>query len=171
MSCWHRTAVLRIPASALGFKYMREWNKFLEEHTDEFRWEVGCFCESCSDIMPWDLKWSLGNYDDPDWQLDQRVSTRSEIVPGPFLDYYLMDDYPYLRDEKSLHPEYSSYGDDDVTSPLDKSEMEDFLPLYQKLFPHFTLIHMEAVRFCEFDWYDGANAPYLYSDLDCVQDR
>ena len=36
MSCWHLTVALRIPASALGFKYLREWKEFLRKHEDDF---------------------------------------------------------------------------------------------------------------------------------------
>lgn len=41
MSCWHRTEVLRIPASALGFQYLREWTEFLRKHEDDFEWYDG----------------------------------------------------------------------------------------------------------------------------------
>ena len=49
---------------------------------------------------------------------------------------------------------------------LDESEMEEYLPVYQALFPDFTVKDMEAVRKCEYEWYDGTNSPYIYSDLD-----
>ena len=51
MSCWHLTVALRIPASALGFKYLREWKEFLQKHEDDFCWEEGCFGESMCDCI------------------------------------------------------------------------------------------------------------------------
>ena len=157
MSCRHRTVVLRIPASALGFRYLREWKEFLKKHDEDFQWEEGCFCEALCDDCPSLLGWGTIEFTDPDWQLDQRDPRHPEFIPGPFLDYYLRDDYP-------LQPEYCHYGEDNSVSPLDENEMKYYLPEYQKLFPHFTLKDMEAVRKCDFEWYDGSGASYLYSD-------
>ena len=72
MSCWHFTAVLRIPALALGFKYLREWNEFLEKHEDDFRREEDCFCESLSEDFPLLFSWgeTINRYTDR--KLDQR---------------------------------------------------------------------------------------------------
>ena len=39
MSCWHKTTLLRIPVSALGFKYLREWQEFVRQHEDDLQWE------------------------------------------------------------------------------------------------------------------------------------
>ncbi|MDO5133626.1 MAG: hypothetical protein Q4D81_11710 [Eubacteriales bacterium] len=156
MSCWHYTVVLRIPASALGFKSLREWNEFLRKHEDDFSWEEDCFCESLSEDFP--LLYSRGwrNNKDPDRQLDQRDPEHPDIVPGPFLDYYLRDDYP-------LQPDDNSFGEINEIRCLDESDMKEYLPVYQSLFPHFTLKDMEAVRECIFEYYDGSDAPYLYS--------
>ena len=126
MSCWHLTVALRIPASALGFKYLR----------DDFCWEEGCFGESMCDDYPGGLGWGTLEFTDPEWQLDQRDPKHPEIVPGPFLDYYLRDDYPLL-------PEYNSYGANDEIRILDEDEKEKYLPEYQALFPQFTLKDME----------------------------
>ena len=159
MSCWHRTAVLRIPASALGFKYLREWKEFLEKHDEDFAWEEGCFCEALCDDYPGLGDWGELEFTDPDWQLDWRDPEHPDIVPGPFLDYYLWDEYP-------LQPEYNRYHEDDKIMPLDEDEMKEYLPEYQSLFPHVTLRDMEAVRKCEYDWYDGSGASYFYSEWD-----
>ena len=159
MSCWRRTTVLRIPVSALGFQYRREWDEFLKEHDEELDWEPGYFNESLSDDYPFSLSWREADFDNPDWRLDQRDPKHPEIVPGPFLDYHIKEIMP-------LHPEYNTYGKNDTAVPLYESEMEGYLPLFQKLFPNLTLKDMEAVRWCEYEWYDGTNAPYLYSDLD-----
>ena len=159
MSCWHNTTLLRIPVSALGYKYLREWQEFAEKHKDDFRWEKGCFCESLSEDYPWGLGWGEIEFYDPDWDLGQRDPNHPEIVPGPFLDYYLEDEYP-------LNPEYNSFGENNEVSRLDEDDAEYYLPRYQRLFPHFTLKDMEAVRKCIFEWYDGTCAPYLYSEWD-----
>ncbi len=159
MSCWHKTKLLRIPVSALGFKYLREWQKFAKKHQDDFQWEVGYFCESLCDDYPYGLGWGETEFTDPDWDLTQRDPNHPEIVPGPFLDYYLSDIYP-------LNPEYNSFGENNDVSHVSKEDREYYLPKYQSLFPHLTLKDMEALRKCEFEWHDGTDAPYLYSDLD-----
>ena len=101
MSCWHFTAVLRIPALALGFKYLREWNEFLEKHEDDFRREEDCFCESLSEDFPLLFSWgeTINRYTDR--KLDQRDPEHPDIVPGPFLDYYLRDDYLSVNQAES----------------------------------------------------------------------
>ena len=159
MSCWHRTTLLRIPVSALRFKYLREWQEFVRKHEDDFQWEEGYFCESMSDDYPSGMNWGSMEFTDPDWRLDQRDPEHPEIVPGPFLDYYLEDIWP-------LDPDHNTYHANDEISGLSEEEMNDYLPEYQELFPHFTLKDMEAVRRCKYEWYDGTNPSYFYSDLD-----
>ena len=159
MSCWHRTVVLRIPASALGFKYLREWKEFIDKHENDFEWEEGSFCDALCDDYPGSMGWGSTELTDPDWRLDQRDPKHPEIIPGPFLDYYIEDIYP-------LQPEQNTYHEIDKAIPLDDEEMKEYLPLYQGLFPHFTMKDMEAVRRCEFEWYDGSGSPYLYSECD-----
>ena len=157
MSCRHRTVVLRIPASALGFQRLREWNEFLIQHEDDFDWEEGCFCEALCDSIPWGLDRSILVKTDPDCRLDQRDPRHPETIPGPFLDYYLLDDYPFEAGED---------GGGYMVSRLDEEQMKKYLPVYQSLFPHFTMKDMEAVRLCDYEWYDGSDAPYLYSEYD-----
>ena len=157
MSCWHKTTLLRIPVSALGFKLLGEWQEFVRNHRDQFKWEEGWFCESMSDDYPSRLNWGSIEFSDPEWQLDQRDPEHPEIIPGPFLDYYLQDIYP-------LNPEYNSYGENDEIDFLSSEKKNKYLPEYQRLFPHFTLKDMDAVRWCKFEWYDGSGAAYLYSE-------
>ena len=159
MSCWHKTTLLRIPVSALGFKYLREWQEFVRQHEDDLQWEEGYFCESMSDDYPWGLNWGSTEFTDPDWQLDQRDPDHPEIVPGPFLDYYLEDIWP-------LDPDLNTHGANNDISELSEEEMADYLPEYRELFPHLTLKDMKAVRRCRFEWYDGTNPSYFYSSLD-----
>lgn len=155
MSCWHWTIVLRIPASALGFKYLRDWNEFLRKNDDYFQQEEDCFYESLSEDYPDKYNWKVNERRDPDWQLDQRDPNHPEIVPGPFLDYYLRDEYP-------LQPDDNYYGKWNDAVCLDESDKDYYLPEFQKLFPDFTLEDMDAVHMCEYEWYDGTDAPYLY---------
>lgn len=159
MSCWRRTTVLRIPASALGFQLRRQWDAFLKLHTRDFRWETGFFNESLCDYYPWILMWGEADFENPDWHLGQRNPEYPEVVPGPFLDYHLDEIRP-------LPPELNGHGDHNKALPLEEAELEEYLPLFRRLIPHFTRKEMEAVRWCEYDWYDGSNPPYLYSDWD-----
>ncbi len=110
------------------------------------------------------MKWGTIEFTDPDWQLDQRDPEHPEIIPRPFLDYYLLDDYP-------LPPEYNTFGEINKVSPLSKSQMEDYLPEYQSLFPKLTLKDMGAVRMCDYEWYDGSGAMYLSSNWDDSQNH
>lgn len=162
MSCWRKTTVLRIPAAALGFVYLREWNAFLQEHEEDFDWEEGYFAESLSDDYPMIYGWyrSLDRYD-PDRRLDLRDPEHPDVVPGPFLDYCLEEIIP-------LQPEDNTHGEGNTALELEEYEKEEYLPIFQELFPDFTLKDMDAVRWCRYEWYDGSNAPYYYTDLDEV---
>ena len=155
--------MLRIPASRLGFQFRRQWDEFLKKHEDELDWEPGCFNESLSDNYPVIFRWDAADFYNPNWRLDQLNPKHPEIIPGPFLDYYLDEVLP-------LCPECRSYGRNNAVLPLNESEMREYLHLYQRLFPHITLKEMEAVRRCEYEWYDGSNAPYLYSEMDDEQE-
>ena len=121
--------------------------------------EYRFFNESLCDDYPWSLRWREAEYKNPDWHLDQRNPKYPEVVPGPFLDYYLNEIIP-------LPPERNSYGENNKALPLDEAELDQYLPLFRRLFPHFTRKEMEAVRWCEYEWYDGSNPLYLYSDWD-----
>ena len=65
-----------------------------------------------------------------------------------------------------LPPERNSYGENNKALPLDEAELDDYLPLFRRLFPHFTRKEMKAARWCEYEWYDGSNPLYLHSDWD-----
>lgn len=52
-----------------------------------------------------------------------------------------------------------------ILGKLEEKPQEEkvrYLPLYQKLFPDFTLERMDDVHYCYYEWYDGAEAPYMY---------
>ena len=159
MSCWRRTAVLRIPAILLGFEYRGEWEEFLAKHEEDFDWEPGCFAEALCDSYEWEdySKWCKGKVDGgPGARLDLNAyPDLMKTIPGPFLDYYLEEILP-------LPPEENTYHENDCARPLTQKEQEKYLPLYQKLFPAFTLEDMNGVHYCRYEWYDGAEAPYYY---------
>lgn len=159
MSCRRRTTVLRIPASALGLRTRREWEGFLKEHENDLDWEPGYFNESLSESRPADMRPRGGDPYDPDLRLDERDPECPDVVPGPFLDYCLEEIVP-------LPPEEDSYGENNLCRPLKKKEAVKYLPLFKELFPRFTLKDMEHVKWCRYEWYDGSDAPYLYSDRD-----
>ena len=137
MSCWRRTTVLRIPAIRLGFINRQEWNEFLGKHEEDFNWEPGFFASALCDCYEWD------DSDEP------------ERVPGPFLDYYLDEIIPLL-------PEENSYHENDCVRELTQVEKEKYLPLFRELFPDFTMEKMKDVHYCQYEWYDGTEAPYNY---------
>lgn len=70
---------------------------------------------------------------------------------GRFLDYYLEDTYPVLPDARPT-----------VARPLTIHEKEQYLPVFQPMFPGFTLKQMDSVHYCAFTWYDGTDAPFCY---------
>ena len=157
MSCWRRTTVLRIPAIALGFEYIGEWNAFLKEHRKYMGWDPGYFSEAlCDNYTREYSEWISGKEGyDPKRRLDLNVfPSLIKTVPGPFLDYYL--------EEIPLTTETRKYNMEDCARPLTQKEKEEYLPLYQKLFPWFTLKNMNDVHFCRYEWYDGAEAQYFY---------
>ena len=155
MSCWCRTTVLRIPAAKLGFTYRWQWLEFLKEHKEEFRWADGYFCSSPADDYPYSFNWKDSDFYDPDRLLDQRHPDHPEIVPGPFLDYNI--------EEISLSREEVTYGMKNASRPLTKAQIKKYLPLYRKLLPDFTEEQMQYVRYCTYEWYDGAEPQYFYS--------
>ena len=160
MSCWCRTTVLRIPAIFLGFETWGEWNKFLDRHEEDFDWEPGYFASALCDNYPWEeyrkhLPHDSYIHKDPD-RLDMGLYPDVvQSVPGPFLDYCLEEIAP-------LPPEENTYHENDRARPLTDAEKKRYLPLYQKLFPHFTPEDMNQVHYCRYEWYDGSEAAYLY---------
>ena len=159
MSCWRRTTVLRIPAICLGFIYWQDWDAFLEEHDAGFDWSPGHFASALCDSYPYEeyADWlPRGRGRGPRDPLDMGLYPGTvKAVPGPFLDYCLEEILPLPAEENAYH-------ETDCARPLDADEKRRYLPLYQKLFPGFTLERMEDVHYCRYEWYDGSEAPYLY---------
>ena len=159
MSWWRKTTVLRIPASDLGLQDRRQWDQFLKDHEKDFDWRPHHFDESLADNYPMGIRWKDADFYDPDWRLDQRNPKHPEVVPGPFLDYKLEEIEPLMPDDRT-------YGEDNVVLRLDEDEKAEYLPVFRALFPDFTPEDMDAVRYCRYEWYDGSNAPYYYSDYE-----
>ena len=156
MSCRCRTTVLRIPASRLGFTYRREFDAFLNEHEEDFNWEPGYFAESLSDQYPEYFPGATEYYSrDPGRRLDLKDPLHPEMASGPFLDYYL-DQIEPLPDDQI------TYGENDIARELTEEEKEEYLEIFLDLFPDFTAERMNDVHYCEYEWYNGSDAPYMY---------
>ena len=159
MSCWRRTTVLRIPAICLGFDYWSDWNEFLEKHDEEFCWSPGYFAPALCDSYSYEDydKWLPGGRGCEPWdRLDMNLYPEIvQSVPGPFLDYCLNETAPLPSEENTFHA-------NDCARPLDEDEKARYLPLYQSLFPDFTLKNMSDVHYCHYEWYDGSEAGYFY---------
>ncbi len=157
MSCWCRTTVLRIPASSLGFRYKKDWEKFLDKKINHSQIGPGGFGESICDDYE---HWFPGCHDycyskDPEQLLPEPDPRYPDSIPGPFLDYYLEQIEPLEQEERTYHT-------DDIARELTKEEMEEYLPYYQAVLPDFTLDDMKAVHYCRYEWYNGAEPSYCY---------
>ena len=71
---------------------------------------------------------------------------------GRFIDYFLEDQPEVLCDD----------GSKTYARPLTPKEKEEYLPVFQNMFPGFTMDQMDEVHYCEYTWYDGSDAPYCY---------
>ena len=70
---------------------------------------------------------------------------------GPMIDYILVDSAPVEGGGYKMSARLLWYNE----------EME-YLPIFQKEFPGFTLEQMDEVHYCEYKWYDATEAPYCY---------
>ena len=70
---------------------------------------------------------------------------------SPMLDYILSDRAPVFGDGTSMY-----------ARPLYEEEKQKYLPVFQEMFPGFTMEQMESVHYCAYTWYDGTEAPYCY---------
>ena len=159
MSCWRRTTVLRIPAICLGFVCWEEWERFLNEHDDEFDWSPGHFASALCDSYDLDAyagRLPNGRGCGPGDRLDMDLyPDEVSSVPGPFLDYCLAEIAPLPDEENTYH-------ENDCARPLTPEEKKRYLPLYRGLFPAFAPEKMDDVHYCRYEWYDGSEAYYLY---------
>ena len=72
---------------------------------------------------------------------------------GYFIDYILEDEEPADFTDGEFDP---------VARKLTAAEKKLYLPVFQKMFPQFSLREMEDVHYCAFVWYNGTDAPYCY---------
>ena len=70
---------------------------------------------------------------------------------GHFIDYILDDIEPYR-----------GHGEDNYSRKLTAGEAARFLLVFRKEFPEFTMEDMEQVHYCDFSWYNGVEAPFIY---------
>lgn len=70
---------------------------------------------------------------------------------GFYIDYILEDIEPYAGE-----------WEDNYSRKLKPEEITHFLPVFRKEFPGFTCDDMEQVHYCEFAWYNGVEAPFIY---------
>ena len=71
---------------------------------------------------------------------------------GTFFDYI-------LRDCWIPHP---GGGSRTFCRELTPAEKRKFLPAFRRMFPGFTPEQMDEVHYCDYRWYDGSDAPYIY---------
>ena len=67
-----------------------------------------------------------------------------------------------LEEILPLPPDENSYHENDIARQLTREEKEKYLPLFREFFPRITLADMDHVHYCRYEWYDGAEAAYLY---------
>ncbi len=72
---------------------------------------------------------------------------------GYFIDYILEDKEPI---------DYTDNEFDPIARALTAEEKERYLPVFQTMFPQFSLREMDDVHYCAYVWYNGADAPYCY---------
>lgn len=85
------------------------------------------------------------------WQINTFSPALIGDECGFYIDYILEDIEPYSQEWQ-----------DNYSRRLKPQEIIRYLPVFQKEFPGFTLEDMEQVRFCEFAWYNGVEAPFIY---------
>ena len=79
-------------------------------------------------------------------------STRTSREEGSFLDYILEDEAPV---------DYTDADFRNFARELTEQEKEQYLPLFRRLFPQFSMREMADVHYCAYVWYDGTD-PLLY---------
>ena len=86
-----------------------------------------------------------------DWSAGSFAPALCSYKNGPMIDYILVDSAPVEGGGYKMSARLLWYNE----------EME-YLPIFQKEFPGFTLEHMDEVHYCEYKWYDATEAPYCY---------
>ena len=86
-----------------------------------------------------------------DWSAGSFAPVLCSYKNGPMIDYILVDSAPVEGGGYKMSARLLWYNE----------EME-YLPIFQKEFPGFTLDQMDDVHYCECKWYDATEAPYCY---------
>ena len=86
-----------------------------------------------------------------DWSAGSFAPALCSYKNGPMIDYILVDSAPVEGGGYKISARLLWYNE----------EME-YLPIFQKEFPGFTLEQMDEVHYCEYKWYDATKAPYCY---------
>ena len=86
-----------------------------------------------------------------DWSVGSFAPALCSYKNGPMIDYILVDSAPVEGGGFKMKARLLWY-----------NEEEEYLPIFQKEFPGFTLEQMDDVHYCECKWYDATEAPYCY---------
>ena len=86
-----------------------------------------------------------------DWGPGSFAPALCSYENGPMIDYILADYAPVEGRGYKMKSRILWY-----------EEEEEYLPVFQKAFPGFTLDQMDEVHYCEYIWYDATEAPYCY---------
>ena len=86
-----------------------------------------------------------------DWEAGSFAPALCSYENGPMIDYILSDTAPVEGGGYIMKARILWY-----------NEEEEYLPVFQKQFPGFTLEQMDEVHYCECKWYDATEAPYCY---------
>ncbi len=89
--------------------------------------------------------------DETDWSAGSFAPALCSYENGPMIDYILVDSAPVEGGGYKMSARMLWYHE----------EME-YLPVFQKQYPGFTLDQMDEVHYCECKWYDATEAPYCY---------
>lgn len=86
-----------------------------------------------------------------DWRPGSFAPALCSYENGPMIDYIFVDSAPVEGGGYKMSARILWY-----------NEEVEYLPVFQKEFPGFTLEQMDNVHYCECKWYDATEAPYLY---------
>ena len=141
MSTYVREKVLRIPFEKL-FKICSISDWFTSDDLDD---------------MSWLLEKKFPN------EFEYATVGKFQISPteDEFIDFVL--EYEWDSCCEVLEYEWDSCCEDfGKVRDLYNIEKENFLPVFQRLNPDFTLENMDNVKVVEFCWYNGCEAPNYY---------
>lgn len=140
MSTYVREKVLRIPFEEL-FKICSISDWFTSDDLDDMSWLI-------------DVSWLL----EKKFPNEFEYATVSKFQISPTEDEFI---------DFVLEYEWDSFcGDFGKVRGLYDIEKENFLPVFQRLNPDFTLENIDNVKVVEFCWYNCSEAPNYYDAED-----